>query len=299
MSSDNYDASKYDPPPAARATKVKRAHFFVSNGHPIYPSIDLVILSTNMNLILTHSIVLSQYFYFYFTTLLGSCYNHPVTCFHFSDIILATLHVLRRIKEPPDKLWRLFRNTLEQCIHLIAASVHRLPFLVCLLLGDSQWIWNNVYTTAWNFVYARTSPAHGYGRLRRGRLLALSIIILGLLSVLAASPFNLDSRHTLDVLQSFLTQNNKLHQAVPPPIDLRDLLCDNFDDIDFVKIDSTYDSTIKCRPGEMCPCHSAYRPDQCTVDPHCLPINSTDASPSCGVSHLKAFCATTSPATTN
>ena len=30
VSSDNYDASKYDPPPAARATKVKRPHFFVS-----------------------------------------------------------------------------------------------------------------------------------------------------------------------------------------------------------------------------------------------------------------------------
>ena len=105
LSSDKHDATKYDPPPAKRATHVKRPHFHVPNGHPTYPPIDFIILSANMKVILTHSIVLSQHFYYFFTACLGSCDNQPITHITFTDVLLATLRVLRRIKKPPDRLW--------------------------------------------------------------------------------------------------------------------------------------------------------------------------------------------------
>ena len=60
MSSNQHDSSTYDPPPATHATTVNRSHFFVPNGHPIYPP--------------TH-----------------------IT---FSDVLTATQHALRGLKQP-------------------------------------------------------------------------------------------------------------------------------------------------------------------------------------------------------
>ena len=256
MSSNQHDSSTYDPPPATHATTVNRSHFFVPNGHPIYPPTHI-----------TFSDVLTATQH----ALRGLKQRRL-----FRTVLTGTQHALRGLKQR-----RLFRTILGQCINLIAAYVLCLPILDYLSFVDSHWSWNNAYATTWHFVHARTSPSHGHRQLRRGRLLALNVILLGLPLCFGIQPFNLDPRHAFNAPQSFVTYDVNKNQTTSSLIDLRNVLCDDFDDSEFFHlspIDSTYDPTVNPR-------HSAF----------CSEIHSANVSTA---RDPKVSCATTSPPTT-